>query len=206
MLIETALIVAAYLLGSISSAVVVCRAFGYGDPRATGSGNPGATNVLRSAGRSAALLTLAGDVAKGLLPVLAAQWLEVGPLALGLTALAAFAGHLFPVFFGFRGGKGVATYIGALFGIGLWPGLAFIGIWLLVAAIARYSSLAALSAAAASPVLALWFGQRPIVAAILLLMTIALFYRHRDNIGRLRAGTESRIGKRVSASPGDAAR
>jgi glycerol-3-phosphate acyltransferase PlsY len=166
------------------------------DPRRTGSGNPGATNVLRSAGKGAAAATLAGDVLKGLLPVaLASAWAQP-PLVLALTGLCALLGHLFPVFFGFRGGKGVATFIGVLFGLTPWLGLAFCGVWLATAALTRYSSLAALVATLVAPVLANLLGQPAPVAVALAVMAVAIYWRHRDNIARLRAGTESRIGQR----------
>ena len=193
MLLDALLIAAAYLLGSVSTAVLVCQALGRQDPRAVGSGNPGATNVLRSAGKAAALLTLLGDIAKGLIPVLLGKALMVSVPVIALIACAAFAGHIFPVFFGFRGGKGVATYIGVLLGISVWVGLAFACIWLLVAAVSRYSSLAALTASAASPLVAALLGQPlPIVVASVVI-TLALAVRHRANIQRLLAGEERRI-------------
>jgi glycerol-3-phosphate acyltransferase PlsY len=196
MLLDALLIAGAYLLGSVSTAVIVCRAFGHQDPRATGSGNPGATNVLRSAGKAAALLTLVGDVAKGLIPVLAGKALIVAAPTLALIACAAFAGHIFPLFFGFRGGKGVATYIGVLLGVSVWLGVAFGLIWLLVAALSRYSSLAALTAAASSPVIAAWLDQPSPIVGASLAITVVLAARHRGNIQRLLAGEESRIGQR----------
>jgi acyl phosphate:glycerol-3-phosphate acyltransferase len=184
----------AYLLGSISTAILVCRALGLSDPRAGGSGNPGATNVLRLHGRLPAALTLAGDVLKGLLPVATVALLGGSALMLALTALAAVLGHLYPVFFGFRGGKGVATWIGVLFGMH-WPlGLAHVGVWLLVAKVFRYSSLAALLATPAPFIASLLLPcELPIriVCAVLGLLVLA---RHRSNIERLLAGSEGRIG------------
>lgn len=193
----TALFAAAgYLAGSVSTAVVVSRAFGAADPRAGGSGNPGATNVLRLAGRGAAALTLAGDVLKGLAPVLAARALDLPPLALALTGLAAFLGHLYPVFFRFRGGKGVATALGALTGVEPLLGAAVLATWLAVAALSRYSSLAALTASALTPVYALAIHEDPRVAAVTAVMAALLVWRHRANVRRLMAGEESRIGAR----------
>ena len=197
MISDLAFILASYLLGSVSAAVVVCRVLGKGDPRETGSGNPGATNVLRAHGKGPAAATLIGDIGKGVVPVLLARWAELGPLVIGGCACAAFLGHLFPVFFGFRGGKGVATFVGVLLAISLWLGLAFIATWLTVAAITRYSSLAALLATAATPFIAgLALGlPAPIVVATTV-MAAAITYRHKANIARLLAGTEGRIGKR----------
>lgn len=186
----------AYLLGSISSAILVCRLLGKEDPRRTGSGNPGATNVLRSAGKAAAAATLAGDVLKGLLPVAVANAWGQPPLVLALTGLGALLGHLFPVFFGFRGGKGVATFIGVLFGLTPWLGAAFCGVWLATAAVTRYSSLAALVATLFTPVIANLIGLPAAIGAALTVMGVAIYWRHRENIARLRAGTESRIGQR----------
>jgi glycerol-3-phosphate acyltransferase PlsY len=185
-----------YLLGSVSSAILICKLLGKDDPRSTGSGNPGATNVLRAHGRGPAAATLAGDVAKGLLPVLLAKLLGLSSLAIALAGLGAFLGHLYPVFFNFRGGKGVATYIGVLFGMSLWLGASFAAIWLATAAITRYSSLAALVATAVTPVVALVSGQPLWIVMALGVMAVAIFSRHHENIARLRAGTESRIGGR----------
>lgn len=188
--------VAGYLLGSISSAILVCRIMGKPDPRSIGSGNPGATNVLRGAGKVAAAATLAGDVLKGLLPVALANAWNQPPLVLALAGLGALLGHIFPVFFGFRGGKGVATFIGVLFGLTPWLGAAFCGVWLATAALTRYSSLAALVATLVTPVIANLIGLPASIGAALAAMAVAIYWRHRDNIARLRAGTESRIGQR----------
>lgn len=188
--------VAGYLLGSVSSAILVCRLLGKADPRTTGSGNPGATNVLRAHGKGPAAATLAGDVAKGLVPVAIAHAFGLSPLVIALTGLGAFLGHLFPVFFQFRGGKGVATYIGVLFGMSPWLGLAFCATWLGTAAITRYSSLAALVATVVTPFAALAGGMASPIVFVLLLMALAIFWRHQENIARLRAGTESRIGQK----------
>ena len=196
MIIALVFAIAGYLLGSISSAILVCRVLGKGDPRNTGSGNPGATNVLRSFGKPAAAATLAGDVAKGLIPVaLAGAW-GLPPAVVALTGLGALLGHLFPVFFEFRGGKGVATFIGVLLGLSPWLGAAFCATWLATAAVTRYSSLSALVATAAAPLVAAAAGMPSPVVFALSVMAAAIYWRHRDNIARLRAGTESRIGQR----------
>lgn len=183
----------AYLLGSISSAVIVSRAMGFPDPREVGSGNPGATNVLRLGGKSAAALTLLGDILKGLIPVAAARLFTPEPWVIALVGLAAFLGHLFPIFFRFRGGKGVATGLGVYLGLSPWLGLGLVVTWLLVAALTRYSSLAALVAAALSP-LYIWY-LMPETAYLLvgLVMAVLLLWRHRTNISKLLAGTESKI-------------
>lgn len=194
LLINIAMVTAGYLCGSLASAVIVCRLMGLEDPRGGGSGNPGATNVLRMHGKTGAILTLAGDVLKGFIPVTAAVWLQLPHAVVALTALAAFLGHLYPVFFGFRGGKGVATFIGVLFGTYWIPGVLFVLSWGVVAAISRYSSLSALTAAALSPLyLWLFLPEMPYVACFGI-MAVLLFWRHRENIRRLIAGEESRIG------------
>lgn len=201
MVTDIALVLAAYLLGSISSAIVVCRALRLPDPRTEGSKNPGATNVLRIGGKQAAALTLAGDSLKGLLPVLAAQALGAAPPILALTAAAAFMGHLYPVFFGFRGGKGVATLLGVLFGLHWLLGLAAVGTWLLVAGLFRYSSLAALVMTACLPAYA-WFITASLpLAGALAGMGALLFWRHRGNIAKLWRGEEARIGAGKAARP-----
>ena len=194
MIIELLLIPGAYLLGSISSAIVVCRLMGLPDPRTEGSGNPGATNVLRIGGKPAAVLTLAGDMLKGLLPVLLARVLEADPLLVAATGLAAFAGHLYPVFFGFQGGKGVATALGVLLGLGWVIGLAVIGIWLAMAVVSRISSLSALVAMACAPAVVWWRWPSPALVAAMVLMVVVLYWRHRSNIRNLIAGQEGRIG------------
>ena len=194
MLVTVLLVAAGYLLGSVATAVLVSRALGAADPRSGGSGNPGATNVLRLAGRRAAALTLAGDVAKGLVPVLAARALDLPPGALALVGLAAFLGHLYPVFFGFRGGKGVATALGALLGMDPLLGAAALATWLVVAGVSRYSSLAALAASGLAPVYAWIVSGRPEVVGAVSVMAALLVWRHRANVRRLLAGEEGRIG------------
>lgn len=200
MLLELALIVFSYLLGSISSAIVVCRVGGFPDPRAQGSGNPGATNVLRLAGKPAAVITLAGDLLKGLLPLVIGRALGVSDPSLALMGLATFSGHLYPLFFGFHGGKGVATFIGVLYGLA-WPvGIGFMLVWLALAGLFRYSSLAALGAAACAPVMVFLLDGTWIHAAVAVLMVALIFWRHRGNLRKLLAGTEAKIGAKKSAA------
>lgn len=187
-------LVFAYLCGSVSTAILVCRLMGLPDPRSEGSRNPGATNVLRIGGKKAAAITLAGDFLKGLIPVLVARAFGFGPEVLAATAFAAFLGHLYPVFFGFQGGKGVATALGVMVGLSWQVALAALATWLVVARVSKISSLAALSAATLSPLYALLFGLPGAYALALLPMVALLLWRHRENIRRIRAGTESRIG------------
>ena len=194
-----------YLLGSVPFAVIVSRAYRLADPRSFGSGNPGATNVLRSGHKAAALLTLIGDAAKGWLAmfIVAAAGAGETAIAVAVAGLAAFLGHVFPFTLRFRGGKGVATAFGVLLGFsGALAGITA-GIWLAVIAITRYSSLAALVATAAAPVLAWWLPGKPEVTLAVTLMCAVLIYRHKSNIRKLLAGTEGRIGgrKRESAEP-----
>ncbi|MDO6460538.1 glycerol-3-phosphate 1-O-acyltransferase PlsY [Granulosicoccaceae sp. 1_MG-2023] len=188
--------VLAYLLGSVSAAIITCRLMGLPDPRESGSNNPGATNVLRLGGKKAAAITLIGDMLKGLLPVLIAKAISDDPLIISLTALGAFLGHLYPVFFGLQGGKGVATAIGAMFGLSWVAGLMLAASWLIVSLLFRISSLAALSAFALAP-LYLWLspGQwQPML--IMAVMSALLFWRHRANIARIIDGTEPKIGRK----------
>lgn len=185
----------AYLLGSISSAILVCKALGEPDPRGSGSGNPGATNVLRQSGKVAAALTLAGDVAKGFVPVLLGTIYGLPAPYIAALSAGAFSGHLYPVFFQFQGGKGVATLIGVLFGIAPLLGLGFVVTWLTIAAVSRYSSLSALVAAAASPIVAWALNIHPVIVVTLVVMVVVLFWRHQANIRKLIAGEESKIGQ-----------
>lgn len=181
----------AYLIGSISSAIIVCRLMGLPDPRGQGSGNPGATNVMRIGGKKAAIITLLGDLLKGLLPVYAANMLGVSVELLAATGLAAFIGHLYPIFFKFEGGKGVATSIGVLLGFNWWLGLAFIGTWLAVYKLRKISSLSALVASVLSPVYA-WFITGDVLLVVAsLVMTVLLVWRHESNIKKLLAGDEN---------------
>ncbi len=193
MITETVLIIAAYLLGSISSAIIVCRLMGLPDPRTLGSNNPGATNVLRIGGKKAAAITLFGDGLKGFIPVFIALKLGVSPLVLGLTGLAAFLGHLYPLFFGFKGGKGVATVLGVQFGFSWMIGAAVAGIWLFVAFGLKISSLAALVAMTLAPLVVWFFWPDPALVAIQSIITIILFWRHRTNIRDLLSGKEGKL-------------
>ncbi len=193
--------IAAYLLGSISFAIVVSKLFRLEDPRTFGSGNPGATNVLRTGNKLAAVLTLIGDCVKGWIPVaLAVQFderLALGDAGIALISVAVFAGHLWPVFFRFKGGKGVATALGVLLGLNPILGLATLVTWIVVAYAFRYSSLAALIASVFAPFYyALLFGPDLKLAAVGL-MSVLLIYRHRNNIANLLRGKESRIGKKA---------
>jgi acyl phosphate:glycerol-3-phosphate acyltransferase len=191
----------AYLLGSVPFAVLSSRLFGLADPRTYGSGNPGATNVLRTGHKAAAAVTLIGDAGKGALAVFLASLLpQASPTLLAVAGLLAFIGHLFPVFLRFRGGKGVATALGVILAFAPWLGLAVAGVWASVALITRYSSLAALTAAAAAPLLALWLAPSMPMVAALSGMSALLFWRHAPNIQRLLAGTEGRIGAKKRAS------
>lgn len=185
----------AYLLGSVSSAIVIAKLFGLQDPRQVGSGNPGATNILRYGGKRAALLTLAGDILKGVIPVLVAHALDAEPRILGITMLAAFLGHVFPVFHGFKGGKGVATAAGALLALHPWVGLALVVTWLALAFGTRYSSLSAIVVTLVAPVYVWWFTREPWLIAATVVMGVFLLWRHRSNIQKLLAGTEPKIGK-----------
>ena len=194
-----------YLIGSLSFAVIVSRVMGLNDPRSFGSKNPGATNVLRSGNKAAAVITLLLDAAKGWLPVMLVKWygkpygLEDGTMA--MVGLAAFVGHLYPVFFRFVGGKGVATALGVLLGINWILGLATGATWLIMAYFFRYSSLAALTAAVFAPVYYIfgdgtaWYMNKGVLLS-LSIMSLLLLYRHAENIGRLVKGTESRLGKK----------
>ena len=204
--------VLAYLLGSLSFAVIVSRVMGLNDPRSYGSKNPGATNVLRSGNKAAAVATLLLDGFKGWLPVVLVQWLGadlglgggMAGLAVAMVGLAAFLGHLYPVFFQFKGGKGVATAAGVLLGVSWVLGLATLATWLIVAFFSRYSSLAALAAAAFAPFFYLlgdrtaWYTDKWVLAAMVVISAL-LIYRHRENINKLIKGTESRLGGAKSA-------
>jgi len=202
MALHLALVVVAYLLGSISSAVVVCRLMGLPDPRTQGSNNPGATNVLRIAGKKAAAVTLVGDSLKGLIPMLAGHLLGLSPAVLAATGLAAFLGHLYPVFFGFRGGKGVATALGVQFGL-WWPiGLTVAAVWLFVAKVLRISSLSALVSMALAPLIVWFFWPEPILLGMQVLISLLLFWRHRSNIVNLISGQEGKIGRTDEDLPG----
>ena len=199
-----ALVILCYFIGSLSFAVIVSRACGLPDPRSYGSGNPGATNVMRSGKKIAAVLTLLGDGAKGwaavfLAQLLAPQW---GGDALGVAAaaLGAFLGHLYPVFFGFKGGKGVATAAGIMLALNVWLGLAVLATWLAVFAISRISSISALVGAVSAPIYAAFFLNQQTVGLVLLLSAL-LIWRHRSNIRNLMQGKESAFKKPVERNP-----
>lgn len=198
-LTDLILVASAYLVGSLSAAILVCKLMSLPDPRTEGSMNPGATNVLRLGGKKAALLTLLGDMLKGLLPVTIAVQLGAGELTIALTLLAAFLGHLYPLFFGFKGGKGVATALGGLIGLHWSIGLATILTWLATAALFRYSSLSALTATLLAP-LYVWLlfplSESITLTASMGLITILLYWRHRSNIRNLLAGAEDKIGQK----------
>ncbi|MDO9053546.1 MAG: glycerol-3-phosphate 1-O-acyltransferase PlsY [Gallionella sp.] len=195
-------IVAAYLLGSISFAVVTSKVFGIADPRTYGSGNPGATNVLRSGKKAAAALTLLGDAAKGWLAVALAMHFAShdaqGVLLVALVFLAVFLGHVFPVFLKFKGGKGVATALGVLLALNVWLGLAALATWLVIALVFRLSSLAALMAAVGAPICAMVLGLPGVWVLATAIMSILLIWRHKSNIQNLMTGKESRIGKKAA--------
>lgn len=203
-------VLAGYLIGSLSFAVIVSRVMGLSDPRTFGSKNPGATNVLRSGNKLAAILTLLLDAAKGWLPVVLVKWYGpaygLGEGTLALVGLAAFLGHVFPVFFRFAGGKGVATALGVLLGFSGWLGLATALIWLLMALVFRYSSLASITAALLAPVVyvlgdgGLWLMSKSVALSVAV-MSLFLLYRHAENINRLIKGTESKLGKKASPVP-----
>lgn len=189
-------IVAAYLLGSISFGILISRMFGLPDPRTVGSGNPGATNVLRSGKKMAALLTLLGDAFKGWFPVWLA--LQSGMLmwVVSWVGFAVFLGHLYPIYYRFKGGKGVATALGVLLALSVWLGLAVVIVWVVVFAIWRYSSLAAIVAALLAPVIAYFLLPYKDYLLLTLVITALLIWRHRSNIQKLLAGTEAGFGKK----------
>lgn len=195
-------VLCAYLLGSVSFAVLTSKAFGLADPRTYGSHNPGATNVLRSGKKAAAALTLLGDAAKGWLAVwLAIRYGQGNEMLVAAVALAVFIGHLFPVFLRFKGGKGVATALGVLLALNVGLGLAAMGSWLLVAILFRLSSLAALVAASSAPVFAWLIGLPHVWLGQVLAMSLLLIWRHAGNIRNLLAGTETRIGGKKKSEP-----
>ena len=194
-----AVIAGAYLVGSVSFAVVVSKLFGLPDPYSYGSGNPGATNVLRTGNKAAAALTLAGDCIKGFLAVwlahrLGASWGDAA-LATAGAAVAVFLGHLYPVFHRFKGGKGVATAAGVAFALAIWLGVALLGVWLAFALLFRMSSLASIAAAVGAPPLGLYFLGNGPEAWALFPIALLLLWRHRDNIRKLLAGQERKIGR-----------
>jgi acyl phosphate:glycerol-3-phosphate acyltransferase len=189
-------IAAAYLLGSVSFGIITSKAFGLADPRTVGSGNPGATNVARSGNKLAAILTLLGDALKGWLPVWLALQFNMLMWVVAGVGLAVFFGHLYPIFYKFKGGKGVATALGVMMAVSPWLGLACILAWGIMFAISRISSLAALMAAALSPAFAFLLLPYKDYVWMVLVMAIMLFWRHRTNIQKLMAGTESSFRKK----------
>ncbi|MCG8080282.1 MAG: glycerol-3-phosphate 1-O-acyltransferase PlsY [Candidatus Thiodiazotropha taylori] len=193
MIIHSSIVVIAYLLGSISSAIIVCRLMGLPDPRSQGSNNPGATNVLRIGGKKAAAITLFGDMVKGLIPMLIAHLFDAPPLYLALTGLAAFLGHLYPVFFNFKGGKGVATALGVQFGLHWGVGLAVALVWLFTAKVVNISSLSALISMALAPIIVWLIWPAPELIVMQIVISVILFWRHRSNITNLISGAEDKI-------------
>ncbi len=193
MIIATLLAVGAYLIGSLSTAIITCKLMGLPDPRTQGSRNPGATNVLRIAGKKTAALVLLGDMLKGLIPLLAARAFDVEDHILAAVGLAAFLGHLYPIYFGFHGGKGVATSLGILLGLS-WPlAAAVLATWLFMARVFRISSLSALTAAIAAPLYTwLLLNSAPLLVMVCVISTM-LLWRHRSNIQRLISGAEGKI-------------
>ncbi len=184
----------AYLVGSFSTAIITCKILGIEDPRQTGSNNPGATNVLRHGGKKAAIITLLGDMLKGLIPVLIAVQFQADLLTIALTGLFALLGHVFPLYYGFKGGKGVATFYGVIFGINWQLGLIAIAVWLIIAALLKISSLSALISIFITP-FALWYFSHSIeLTSAVAFMSSIVFWRHKKNIIALMQGTETKIG------------
>lgn len=183
----------AYLLGSISSAIITCKLMGLKDPRTTGSRNPGATNVLRLGGKKAAIITLLGDMLKGLVPVLIASQFGVDNLTLALVGFLAFLGHIFPLYYGFKGGKGVATYFGVILGINWQVGLIALIIWLIVALLLKISSLSALVSMFLTPFVLWYFTHSVELTVAVIVMSIIAFWRHTSNILALISGKEDKI-------------
>lgn len=195
MILDIGFVIFGYLMGSISTAIVLCKVMGQPDPRTQGSGNPGATNVLRFGGKRLAAATLIGDIVKGFLPVAIAAPFVHSPTAVGAVALAAVVGHVFPIFFRFKGGKGVATGCGVLLGAS-WPtALAAFGVWLTVFLLTRVSSLSAIAASAALPLLIYWLDPHPEYLWFAIAISAILLWRHRQNFLNLLAGREKRVGE-----------
>jgi acyl phosphate:glycerol-3-phosphate acyltransferase len=201
-MIEWVLVLMAYLVGSVSSAILVCRVMGLPDPRSEGSHNPGATNVMRIGGKKAAAITLAGDALKGLIPVWVAKVLGVESLLLALVVFAAFLGHLYPVFFGFKGGKGVATSFGVMLGVNWFLGLAVGGTWLLVYKLSKISSLSALVAATLAPLYTWFIVADGHLVGVFVVITLILLWRHKSNIQRLLAGEEGKLNPKEADNDG----
>ena len=193
MLISILLIFSAYLLGSVSAAIIVCKTLGLPDPRTGGSGNPGTTNVMRLYGKKAAFLTLVGDIFKGIIPVLLAKVIVNSEFIIAICGLTAFLGHIFPIYFKFEGGKGVATLIGILFATNWLLGISYITTWILTALIFRYSSLAALIAALLIPIYSFFIEHNNQYTISFAVIAIILFWRHKSNIYNLLNGKEDKI-------------
>ncbi len=187
---------AAYLLGSVSFGILMSKLFGLSDPRTVGSGNPGATNVLRSGKKSAALLTLLGDAFKGWLPVSLALWANLPVIIICLVGLAVFLGHLYPIYYKFKGGKGVATALGVMVAISLWLALVALAVWGVIFYLSRYASLASIIAAIAAPIAAYFLLPPAKYVLMVFVMSTLLVWRHRSNIQKLLAGTEAGFGKK----------
>ncbi len=185
-----------YLLGSLSSAIIVCKLMGLPDPRTEGSKNPGATNVMRIGGKKAAYTTFAGDFLKGLLPVLIAKFTMGSDTAIAGAALGAFLGHLYPLYFHFKGGKGVATLVGVLVGMSLWIFLIFGVVWLAVLFTTGYVSLGSMLGAVIAAIAALLMGYSQAIVGVLMMLAVLVIYRHKENIHRLKNGTESHFRKK----------
>ncbi len=201
-MIDFVLILGAYLIGSISSAIIVCRLMGLPDPRSQGSGNPGATNVLRLGGKKAAAITLIGDSLKGFIPVLTVNLLGADHGVLAAVAMAAFLGHLYPLFFRFQGGKGVATTLGVQYGLAWQIGATVSVIWLIMAFVVKTSSLSALVSMALAPLVIWWFLPAPELVGMSVIMTAMLFWRHRSNIRKMLQGTEDKLSEDQEPDPG----
>jgi len=184
----------AYLVGSISAAIITCKLMGIEDPRTTGSNNPGATNVLRHGGKKAAIITLFGDMLKGLIPVLLATQLQASAISIALIGLFALLGHIFPIYYGFKGGKGVATYYGVIIGMAWQVGLIALLIWLLIAKSLKISSLSALISIALTPFMLWYFSQSIELSTAVGIMSLLVFWRHKKNIKALLQGSEAKIG------------
>ena len=183
----------AYLIGSFSTAIITCKIMGIEDPRKTGSHNPGATNVLRHGSKKAAIITLIGDMVKGLIPVLIAFQFQSDDLTIGLVGLFALLGHVFPIYYGFKGGKGVATYYGVILAIDWQVGLIALAIWLIVAAVLKISSLSALVSMFITPFLLWAFSQSVELCSAVALMSLIVFWRHTSNIKSILKGAEAKI-------------
>lgn len=196
LLLTLAMIIAAYLLGSVSSAILVCRMLGLPDPRTTGSNNPGATNVLRISNKITAATVLFLDILKGTIPVWGAYFLQIEPIYLGVIGVAACLGHMYPLFFNFQGGKAVATALGTLLPIGLGLGGILIFTWIIVAKLTKYSSLAAIVTVSLAPLYV--FLLKPLYVYPTLMLSLLIIWRHKDNILRLLKGTESKISTKIN--------